>query len=110
MKNIKVVFNNGQLVSLDGKQQIHLSPGKEYAIIGDDDAFLEEEYHNPLNPVLNEEDKERLFELVRKLKTQGAEKVVLGCTDLPLLMTYQGDLIDTIQVLAEATVKMAQYQ
>lgn len=59
MRNIRVVFNNGQLVSSDGKQQIHLSPGKEYVIIGDDDAFLEEEYHNPLNPILNEEDKER---------------------------------------------------
>ena len=38
----------------------------------------------------------------------GAEGIVLGCTDLPLLIqNYKIPLFDTIKILAESTVRYA---
>lgn len=50
-------------------------------------------------------DKRFLLELVSTLKNLGAEKVILGCTELPLLVKDNGDTIDTIEVLAKATIR-----
>lgn len=50
------------------------------------------------------EDREKLQNIVNCMIEQGAEKVILGCTDLPLLFT-NNDTIDTIKVLAEAAVR-----
>lgn len=51
-----------------------------------------------------------LWQVVDRLHDQGAEAVILGCTELPLVLR-QGDapvdLVDTIQVLAEAAVREA---
>ena len=47
--------------------------------------------------------------LIENLKSQGAEKVILGCTDLPLLMKQEDfplPLIDTTNVMAQAVVTM----
>ena len=53
-------------------------------------------------------DKERLQDFIEELSVRDAEGIVLGCTDLSLLIS-QGDseffLIDTLSVLAEAVVK-----
>jgi len=54
----------------------------------------------------NEKDKFDLREMIRDLQYQGAEAVILGCTELPLLLTGE-DTIDTIKVLAEAVVREA---
>jgi len=57
-----------------------------------------------------EEDKNKLLKIINKMVSQGAEAIILGCTDLPLLLTQQDTdikLIDTIKVLAEATVQYA---
>ncbi|MBT4824543.1 amino acid racemase [Candidatus Woesearchaeota archaeon] len=35
----------------------------------------------------NENDKEFLYKLIEDLQSKGAERVILGCTDLPLLIT-----------------------
>jgi aspartate racemase len=55
----------------------------------------------------NDEDRKFLLDLIKNLKVQGAEKVILGCTDLPLLVTKNPDTIDTIEVLARAVVREA---
>jgi len=44
-------------------------------------------------------------EIIRKLRVGGAEEIVLGCTELPLIVEEQEDIIDSLQILAEETVK-----
>lgn len=55
-------------------------------------------------------DKEQMKQIIERLKTKGAEAVVLACTDLPILFK-QGDMdievFDTVEILAEATVQYA---
>lgn len=50
-------------------------------------------------------DQERLLRIIRELKRRGAEKVIMGCTELPLLISENEDVIDTIKILARATVR-----
>lgn len=52
-----------------------------------------------------DDDRIRLLELVATLKGAGAEKVILGCTELPLLIKDNIDTIDTVEVLAKAIVR-----
>ncbi|MBI4152854.1 amino acid racemase [Candidatus Woesearchaeota archaeon] len=52
-------------------------------------------------------DKNFLLGLIDNLKELGAEKVILGCTELPLLLKRSNDLVDTIDILAQATVRKA---
>jgi aspartate racemase len=52
-------------------------------------------------------DRNRLNEIVKYLAKKGAEAIVLGCTDLPLLLKKcdrEIILFDTLKILAEATV------
>jgi len=52
------------------------------------------------------EDQSFLFSEIENLKSEGAEKVILGCTELPLLVSTE-DTIDTIEILAQAVVNEA---
>ena len=54
-------------------------------------------------------DKKRIQDFIKDLADSGAEAVILGCTDLPLLVSQDDSvlLIDTLQVLAEVAVKRA---
>lgn len=51
------------------------------------------------------EDRELLNAYIENLKKRGAEKVILGCTELPLIITNNRDALDTLQILAEASVR-----
>lgn len=53
-------------------------------------------------------DKEKLLGFVRKLKDRGADKVILGCTELSLLISAGEDVIDTLDVLAESAVERSE--
>ena len=57
-----------------------------------------------------EKDKEKLKQIIEKLTNNGAEAIVLGCTDIPILLK-KGDVdievFDTVEVLAESTIKFA---
>ena len=55
----------------------------------------------------NPEDRKKLLEFVQELKSKGAKKTILGCTELPLLIKNNSDTFDTLQILAESTVKTA---
>ncbi len=55
----------------------------------------------------NSEDREKLLEFVQKLKDKGAKKVILGCTELPLLIKVNVDVFDTLEILAKSTVERA---
>lgn len=55
-------------------------------------------------------ERDRLFLkiLIEKLKLKGAQSIVLGCTELPLIISQKDfsiPLVDTLQVLAETAVK-----
>jgi len=57
-----------------------------------------------------EEDKEQMKQIINKLKQNGAEAVVLACTDLPILLKQDDvdiPVFDTVEILAEATVQYA---
>lgn len=54
----------------------------------------------------SEESKKVLGLVVERLKNRGAQAVILGCTELPMLLKeYPNlELFDTVEILAEATV------
>ena len=56
------------------------------------------------------EDKGYLKIVSKRLEQKGAEAIILGCTELPLIVSQEDlsvPLLDTLQILAEATVKKA---
>ena len=55
--------------------------------------------------IFRDESKERLERIVEELKRRGAEGIILGCTELPLLLRSDGSLYDTTKIHAEAAVK-----
>jgi aspartate racemase len=61
-----------------------------------------------LNNTTNEEDKIEMLNIVRNLQQKGAKAVILGCTDIQLLINQKDTdviLIDTVETLVDATVK-----
>jgi len=57
-----------------------------------------------------DKDKEGLKQIIEKLKSKGAESIILGCTDIPILLKQKDvdiNVIDTVEVLAEAAIKFA---
>lgn len=57
-----------------------------------------------------DDDKEQMKQIINKMKQNGAEAVVLACTDLPLLLKQDDadiPVFDTVEILAEATVQYA---
>ncbi len=56
------------------------------------------------------EDREYLRIICKNLEKKGAEAIILGCTELPLLVSQVDcniEMLDTLQILAESTVKKA---
>lgn len=54
-----------------------------------------------------DKDREKLIQFIQKLKDLGAEKVILGCTELPLAIKSNPDVLDTLEILAKSTVERA---
>jgi len=57
-----------------------------------------------------DQDREELQRMIEKMKKDGAQAIILGCTDLPILITQKDvdlEVIDTVEVLAESTIKFA---
>ncbi len=55
-------------------------------------------------------DRDSVNEIIRRMALDGAEAVILGCTELPLITTQNAtgvELIDTTLILAEAAVRKA---
>ncbi len=67
-----------------------------------------------LSESITENDKELFLKQIKKLQQDGAEAIVLGCTDLHLLLNKEEKqdipLLDTCKVLEEATVKKLLYR
>ncbi|MAG47114.1 aspartate racemase [archaeon] len=57
-----------------------------------------------------EKDKKILKEVIQKLKSNGAQAIILGCTDIPILLSQKDvntEIFDTVEILAESTIKFA---
>ncbi len=57
-----------------------------------------------------ESDRQTLKKVAKELEKQGAETIVLGCTDLPIILKQKDlniEIFDTIEILAESTIKFA---
>ena len=55
-------------------------------------------------------DKVTLMKIIEKLKSRGAEAVILGCTDLPLLINTKDSslpLLNTLDILASSATELA---
>ncbi len=74
-----------------------------------DMARLSQIIHLILTGVKSDGLKTELLVMVDDLKRKGAEEIILGCTDLQLLLKQEDSplpLMDTMDVLANSTVKM----
>ncbi|MFH0713961.1 MAG: amino acid racemase [Candidatus Micrarchaeota archaeon] len=57
-----------------------------------------------------EKDKDELKQIIQNLKDKGAQAIVIGCTDIPILLKPEDiniETFDTVEVLAESTIKFA---
>ncbi len=76
---------------------------------GRDMIRLSQIIHLILTGVKSDGLKTELLMMVKDLKSRGAEEVILGCTDLQLLLKQKDSplrLIDTMDVLANSTVRL----
>lgn len=84
--------------------------GVEVIIPNDDDRqFIHDKILGELTQgILKHETKNTLLEIIKKLNTQGADGIILGCTEIPLLIS-QADcsipVFDTTYIHSEALVE-----
>lgn len=60
--------------------------------------------------IFKEETKKKYLEIIRKLKQQGAEGIIFGCTEIPMLIKEQESplpVFDTLRIHANAAVDFA---
>ena len=65
-------------------------------------------YNELLKEIFKEDRKTRFLEIMKKLQREGAEGIILGCTEIPLLIKqedYELPLFDTTTLHAQAAVK-----
>jgi len=63
-----------------------------------------------LNGIFKEESKARFLQIMNRLHLQGAEGIILGCTEIPLLIKQQDTklpLFDTLTIHSLAAVDFA---
>jgi len=95
-----------------------LIKGKNLGILGTEFTIKNKLYKNTINPakkqqkqitkvIMNilagkktEQDRDIIIKIIEDLKSKGAKKVILGCTELPLLIKRL-DAINTIDVLSK---------
>lgn len=67
-------------------------------------------YQELVNGILKEETREKFKQIIERLKEQGVEGIILGCTEIPLLIKDQDSSIpvfNTTKLHAKKAVKMA---
>ena len=63
---------------------------------------------NILSGRKTKEDRQVILSIIKELQFKGAKKVILGCTELPLLIRRRFGTINTIDILAKAVVEETQ--
>jgi len=79
-----------------------ISPGEE------DQKFISECIVRIINNKTTEKDEKKIMKIILKLKNKGAQAVILGCTDLPLLtakLKLDLPVINTTSILEDAAIK-----
>ncbi|MBW2341840.1 MAG: aspartate/glutamate racemase family protein [Deltaproteobacteria bacterium] len=67
-------------------------------------------YHELCLGIIKQSSKERFKKIIKALAVNGAEGVILGCTEIPLLISQEDveiPLFDTTKIHAESAVEMA---
>lgn len=67
-------------------------------------------YGELLKEIFKEESKNKFLEIIEKLRQQGAEGIVLGCTEIPLIIKdddFDLPLFNTTEIHARAAVEFA---
>ncbi|WP_048152406.1 aspartate/glutamate racemase family protein [Methanolacinia paynteri] len=60
--------------------------------------------------IISDDSRRKFIEIIRRLKEKGAEGIILGCTEIPFLVSQEDveiPLFDTMTIHAEAAVKYA---
>ena len=106
------VKNVGLLASATTvKSRLHADELKKHGIIllvpgKKDQQIINQTIIKILHNTAGEKDRQNLLAIIDKLRAQGAEAVILGCTDLPLLISEASvPLIDTRSVLENSAVQ-----
>jgi aspartate racemase len=77
----------------------------------DDREFIQRTINDELlKPLILPTSKQRFLQIIRKLKAQGAEGVVLGCTEIPLLIKQEDTdlpVFDTTRIHSLAAIDFA---
>jgi aspartate racemase len=77
----------------------------------DDRKFINQVIYNELlKEIFKEESKNRFLEIMKKLKGRGAEGIILGCTEIPLIIKdddFDLPLFNTTEIHARAAVDFA---
>jgi aspartate racemase len=67
-------------------------------------------YQELVNGILKEETREKFKKIIERLKKKGSEGIILGCTEIPLLIKDQDSSIpvfNTTELHAKKAVKKA---
>ncbi|MBN2639123.1 MAG: aspartate/glutamate racemase family protein [Bacteroidales bacterium] len=67
-------------------------------------------YKELVEGIINEDSREKYKEIIKKLENRGAEGVILGCTEIPLLISEKDveiEVFDTTRIHAEKAVETA---
>jgi len=72
-----------------------------------DQRFVSECIIRIINNKIKDNDKERMINIIEKLEKEGARGIILGCTELPLLISNQDanvPIINTTQILEDSSI------
>ena len=72
-----------------------------------DQRFVSECIVRIINNTINDDDKEKMIKIIKTLEKEGAQAIILGCTDLPLLISkFKSNvpIINTMELLENAAV------
>lgn len=72
-----------------------------------DQHFVSECIIRIINHKVKDDDKKNMIKIIKKLEKDGARGIILGCTDLPLLLSDQDaniPVINTTQILEDSAV------
>jgi len=94
------------------KDKMEKDYGIEILIPDEEDiAFIHHVIYDELDfSIFNPDSAKRFVQIIEKMNSRGAEGVILGCTEIPLLVKQEYTkvpLFDTTTLHAEAAVKMA---
>ncbi len=73
----------------------------------DSQRFVSECILKIINNQIKDDDKIRMIKIIEKLEKEGAEGIILGCTELPLLISDQDakiPIINTTEILEDSSV------